>query len=701
MKRLVVAKSAGFCFGVKRAIELAEKCGRERENVSTLGPIIHNEDAVQKLKSEGVGIISDPSEAKAGDTVIIRSHGAADSVYEALRERGAEIADATCPMVARVHDIVKRELEEGRTIIILGDREHPEIQAITEGRGGILVFRGAEDADKYFADCRKLPENGVSIVSQTTAEQKNLKNLADFIKKLCTNVKLFDTICSATSERQREAAALGRECGAVVVVGGKNSNNSRNLALIAGEGGAEVFFIENAGELEPDKLRNFDVVGITAGASTPEWIIKEVVNKMSDEIKEKIEEMTEKVAEAKEEAAKAVAEVKEKVEEKINEAELSFQELLERSIKTLHTGEKVSGVVSSIGQTEISVDLGTKQSGYIPVDELTDEPGVNVNDIVKVGDEIEAYVMRVNDVEGTVMLSKKRLDSAKNWENIVSARNEGTVVEGTVIEENKGGVVVLVKGVRVFVPASQSGLPKDAPMTELLKKKVKLRIREVNQPRRRVVGSIRDVAYAERRAKAQEVWDNIEVGKHYNGVVKSLTSYGAFVDIGGVDGMVHVSELSWGRVRQPSDVVKVGDELDVYVINFDKDAKKISLGHKDPNGNPWKVFTDKYSVGDVADVKIVKLMTFGAFAEIVPGVDGLIHISQIADRRIGKPEDVLSEGQEVKAKITAIDEENKKVSLSIRALLEPEAPAVEAEAAEDDEPAVVYDTENPPAEVEE
>lgn len=699
MKRLIVAGSAGFCFGVKRAMEIAESCAAGGGRVSTLGQLIHNADAVERLRSEGVGMIASPEEAESGETVIIRSHGAPDGAYETLRARGAVIADATCPMVAKVHKIVGLALEEGRTPVILGDRGHPEITAITDGHEGILVFRDVPEAEEYFREHPAIPEKGFTVVSQTTAEQKNLKNLANFIKKLCTNVKIFDTICSATSERQGEAAALGRECGAVVVIGGKNSNNSRNLALIASEGGAEVFFVERADELPMDRLRGYDVVGVTAGASTPEWIIKEVVNKMSDEIKEKIEEMTEKVAEAKEEAAKVVAEVKEKIEEKINEVELSFDELLERSIKTLHTGEKVSGVVSSIGQTEISVDLGTKQSGYIPVDELTDEPGVNVNDIVKVGDEIEAYVMRVNDVEGTVMLSKKRLDSAKNWDNIVNARNEGAVVEGTVVEENKGGVVVLVKGVRVFVPASQSGLPKDAPMTELLKKKVKLRIREVNQPRRRVVGSIRDVAYAERRAKAQEVWDNIEVGKHYKGVVKSLTSYGAFVDIGGVDGMVHVSELSWGRVRQPSDVVKVGDELDVFVISFDKDAKKISLGHKDPNANPWKVFTDKYSVGDVADVKIVKLMTFGAFAEIVPGVDGLIHISQIADRRIGKPEDVLSEGQEVKVKITAIDEENKKVSLSIRALSEaPAAPApAEDETDEGDAPAVVYDTDNPPA----
>lgn len=395
----------------------------------------------------------------------------------------------------------------------------------------------------------------------------------------------------------------------------------------------------------------------------------------------------------------------EETAENNQETEASFEELLERSIKTLHTGEKVSGIIASITQTEVSVDLGTKQSGYIPVSELTDEPGVNVNDIVKVGDEIEAYVMRVNDVEGTVMLSKKRLDSVKAWDDIATARNEKTAVEGTVVEENKGGIVVSVKGVRVFVPASQSGLPKDAPMSELLKKKVKLRITEVNQPRRRVVGSIRAVAFEERKARAEAVWNEIEVGKHYNGTVKSLTSYGAFVDIGGVDGMVHVSELSWGRIHQPSDVVKVGDEIDVYVISFDKETKKISLGHKDPNGNPWTKFTTTYSEGDEVEVKIVKLMTFGAFAEIIPGVDGLIHISQIADRRIGKPEDVLSEGQTVNVKIVGIDNENKKVSLSIRALTAPAAAPVEEQETEEEEvsgeeSAVVYDTDNPPVDAE-
>ena len=357
----------------------------------------------------------------------------------------------------------------------------------------------------------------------------------------------------------------------------------------------------------------------------------------------------------------------------------SFEAMLEKSIKTLHTGEKVTGIVAAITPTEISVDLGTKHAGYIPLSELSADPSEKAEDIVKVGDEIEAFVMRVNDVEGTVMLSKKRLDAVKSWDVIEELKENKEVIEGIVTEENKGGVVVMVKGLRVFVPASQTGIPKGEPLSSLLKEKVKLRITEVNQPRRRIVGSIRAVAYEERRAKAEAIWNEIEVGKKYKGVVKSMTSYGAFVDIGGIDGMVHVSEISWSRIKQPSDVLSVGDEIEVYVISFDKEKRKISLGYKTEENNPWTKFTSTVNVGDVVKAKIVKLMPFGAFAEIIPGVDGLIHISQIADRRIGTPAEVLSEGQEVDVKVTEINEEKHKVSLSIRALLEPEA-AVAADA---------------------
>ena len=350
--------------------------------------------------------------------------------------------------------------------------------------------------------------------------------------------------------------------------------------------------------------------------------------------------------------------------------EMTFEEALEASLKNLNTGEKVKGVVVSIAPNEIQVDVGRKQAGYVPLSELTSDPNAKPEDIVKVGDEIELLIMRTNDQEGTIMLSKRRLDAAKGWEEIVDASENGTVMEGTVTEIIKGGLLAVCNNVKVFIPASQATMSRGEPLEDLLRKKVKFRIIEINRNRKRAVGSIRSVLKDERKALEDKFWESVEVGAHYTGTVKSLTSYGAFVDIGGVDGMIHVSELSWSRIKHPSEVVSVGDTVEVYVISFDPEKKKISLGMKDRSQNPWEIFTSKYQVGDVANVRVVKLMTFGAFAEIVPGVDGLIHISQIADHRIDKPGDVLSEGQMVDVKIIDIDYDHKKVSLSIRALLE-------------------------------
>jgi len=527
------------------------------------------------------------------------------------------------------------------------------------------VCENESELSSYFAERPDLSAKAITMVIQTTQTRTNFIECANFLKKRCTNVEIFDTICGATSMRQKEAAKLSAECDAMVVIGGRHSANSVHLAEICRQECDNVQFVNNAEEVDMDRLKNARTVGVTAGASAPAWIIKEVSNKMSEEIK----------------IDAAAAE----------EKEMSFDEMLEESIKTIYNGDKVTGVVVAITGTEISVDIGTKYSGFIPTTEFTDD-GIKVEDAVKVGDEIEAVVVRVNDVEGTVMLSKKRLDAAKSWAAVESAVEDGTILEGVVTEENKGGIVVNVKGVRVFVPASQSGLPKDAEMSQLLKQKVRVKITEVNRGRKRVVGSIRAVAQKERRERAEAIWNEIEIGKKYHGVVKSLTSYGAFVDIGGIDGMVHISEMSWSRIKNPAEVFSVGDEVDVYVINFDKEKRKISLGYKDPAENPWAKFTAAYEVGSTAEVKIVKLMTFGAFAEVLPGVDGLIHISQIANRRIGKPEEVLSVGDVVEAKITAIDNENHKISLSIRALSEP-APAAEPveEEPESGEDALVYE----------
>ena len=656
MKEIRLAGSAGFCFGVSRSVDMAEKLIGEKGACASYGQLIHNEDVVARLAARGLRVVDQPMELRPGETVLIRAHGVAKEVYAQLEGAGGEVVDATCPKVKAIHTIVSRAADEGRFVIIIGMPRHPEVEGICGWCGAHKVFENSQELALWLDNNSDYWEKPITVVVQTTQTRSNFTECCNVIKKRCTNAKISDTICLATFTRQEEAAKLASECDAMVVIGGRHSANSVHLAQICREHCANVQFIEGASELDVDRLKAADIVGLTAGASTPAWIIKEVRNKMSDEIK---------------------------VEETAVEKEMSFDEMLEETLKTIYNGDKVTGTVVAITGTEISVDLGAKYSGFIPTSEFTDD-GVKVEDAVKVGDEIEAVVVRVNDIEGTAMLSKKRLDAAKMWTEIEEAVDNGAVLEGVVTEENKGGVVVNVKGVRVFVPASQTDLPREAEMSQLLKKTVRLKITEVNKARKRVVGSIRRVAQAERRERTEAIWNEIEIGKKYHGVVKSLTSYGAFVDIGGIDGMVHVSELSWGRIHQPSEVLSVGDEVDVYVINFDKEKRKISLGYKDPNANPWTVFTNKYQVGSVASVTIVKLMPFGAFAEVLPGVDGLIHISQIANRRIGKPEDVLTVGDVVDAKITAIDEEKHKISLSIRALSEP-APAVVEEPVEEDD----------------
>ena len=695
MSRVILAKSAGFCFGVSRSVKMAEELLKSGP-CKSLGPLIHNEDVVSDLARRGLEVISDPSEVRPGDRVMIRSHGVSQAVEDALRAAGAEITDATCPNVSRIHRLVAEASANGRQVIGIGTAGHPEVQAIC-GRctEPVVVGNAAELANWLENNVDKRTEP-ITVVVQTTQTENNLRECEKLIKKWCTKAEIFDTICFATSIRQEEAVKLASACGAMVVIGGKNSANSLHLAELCAELCANTQFVENSAQLDTGVLRDVETIGMTAGASAPSWIIKEVLDKMSDEIMIQENPEAAPVEEAPVQAVEQPAEeAAPAVEAEAAPAEKSFDEMLEDSLKTIYNGDKVSGVVVAITPTEVSIDLGTKYSAFIPTTEFTEDGEVKLEDAVHVGDTVEAIVVRVNDVEGTAQLSKKRMDAVKNWADIEAAQEAGTVVEGTVTEENKGGVVVSVKGIRVFVPASQSGLPKDTPMTQLVKQKVRLKITEVNRGRRRVVGSIRAVLQRERREKAEAVWNEIEVGKVYHGVVKSLTSYGAFVDIGGIDGMVHVSELSWSRIKNPAEVVSVGDELDVYVIGFDKEAKRISLGYKKAEDNPWTKFVNTYKVGDIAQVKVVKLMPFGAFAEVMPGVDGLIHISQIANRRIGKPDEVLSVGDVVDVKITAIDTEKQKISLSIRALSEPEpAPrrAAEPEApAAPEEDALVYE----------
>ena len=648
--KVVVARSAGFCYGVRRAVELAEEQAARGVPCVMLGSLIHNRDVTRRLAAQGLRVVDSPEEVPDGAAVIIRSHGESRAVHEEFARRGVEVLDATCPNVTHIHKIVAEAENRGRQPVIVGTPDHPEVLAIAGWCRAPVVVSGEKDLEKWLETGENRNNLPLTFVSQTTSTKKIWDNCVKKAKKLCTNAEFFDTICGATSKRQEEARQLAAQCGLMVVVGDRQSSNTRRLAEICRESCPHVRLIERAKDLDLSQLPQVDMVGITAGASTPAWIIKEVIDKMSEEILE---------------------------------MDKSFQEMLEESFKILNNGDKVTGTVVAITPTEVQVELGIKYPGYIALTELSDDPTVKVEDIVKVGDEIESIVMQVSDRDCLVKLSKRRLDINKGWEEIEAARENETVVEGFVTEDNKGGVVVSVKGVRVFVPASQTGLPRETPMSELLKQKVRLVITEVNRARRRVVGSISRVTRAERAAAAEKVWAEIEDGKRYTGTVKSLTSYGAFVDIGGVDGMVHISELSWSRIKHPSEVVKVGDTVDVYVISADKDKKKISLGMKDHSQDPWTVFTTTYQVGDTANVRIVKLMTFGAFAEVVPGVDGLIHISQLADHRVEKPGDVVAEGDKVDVKITDVDMDNKKISLSIRALLE--GPADEEEVPAEEE----------------
>lgn len=643
MKTIKVAKTAGFCFGVDRVVKLVySEIEKGNKNVATLGPIIHNADVVNDLKSKGVRIVDSVSELNDGETAVIRSHGVGGEIYRKLSEKGNSYIDATCPFVARIHKIVREKTNEGYFILIAGDENHPEVQGIVgHCDENCFVFKDELELKEFFSKKYEKIKKKLAIVAQTTYNILIWEECIKVIPHDDENILVFDTICNATSQRQSDAALLSKEVDAMIVVGGKNSSNTIKLYNVCCEN-CPSYHIENARELYKLDLNNADKIGITAGASTPAYIIKEVQNTM-DEI-------------------------------------FDFEKELEQSFKKVHTGERVKGYIAAVNNSEAIVDIGTKHTGYVPLSELTDDQNKKPADVVSVGDEVDLIVTKINDQEGIVMLSKKKVDELLGFDNIAKAKDEDTILEGTVLNVVKGGILVSVDGVRVFVPASQTGLGRDKNLDELLKKNVQLKIIEVNEQRRRAVGSIKAVTKAQRDAAKAAFWETAEVGKTYKGEVKSLTNYGAFVDLGGIDGMVHISELSWSRIKHPSQVVKVGDILEVYIKELDKEAGRISLGYKKAEDNPWIKFQDNFKVGDVTKATVVSITPFGAFARIIDGVDGLIHISQIADKRVDNVNEVLSVGQEVDVKITEIDLENKRISISIRALLENAEEAAEEDA---------------------
>lgn len=685
---ITVAKSAGFCFGVNRALEIVNKLIDAGKTVYTLGPIIHNPKIVEELAERGVNIVSSPKEVPPESTLVIRSHGVSADIMEQAQALNIEVADATCPFVGKIHKIVDRRSKMGSTVIIAGDPKHPEVEGIRgHSPKRTYVFDDSKSLEKLLKENPELKQEAISVVAQTTFSVSEWNRSLEILKKMCTNATIFDTICSATSKRQSEAVKLSEESDLMIIIGGRQSSNTAKLKDVC-EKNCKTFLIESADELPLCEVAKANVVGVTAGASTPAGIIKEAVNKMLQRnifdqeigaVEEKKEVSTVENKEEKQEILQAKPESAdedlgkmppEEHPEKLEPVSEKFEDMLEESLKGFTTDNRVKGTVTNITPTEVFVDVGRKQAGFVPYDELTNEPFDNVEDIVKVGDVLELLIMKTNDAEGTIMLSKKRIDALKIWDEFKSACDNKEVMTGKVTDVIKGGVIARCRGQKVFIPASQATLSRGDSLDELKDKEVQFRIIEVNENRRRAVGSIKSILKEQAAAKMEEFWNAAEIGQRIDGVVKNITSYGAFVDIGGIDGLVHISELSWDRIKHPSEIVSVGDKINVYIKNLNKETGKVSLGYKDPGADPWEVLKSDYPEGSIVEVKIAGLTSFGAFGRIIPGVDGLIHISQISDRRIDKPQDVLRIGDTAMAMITKIDFDDKRVSLSIRRLLE-------------------------------
>lgn len=640
---VTIAKLAGFCFGVDRALKIVYNEVETSKKIATYGPIIHNDAVVSDLKKHGVRIVNDISELQKDETVIIRSHGVPESVYTNIKLRGNSYIDATCPFVSKIHKIVREKSKAGYTILIAGDRLHAEVMGIIGHCVGdsVLVFANAQELSNIL---QGIPtDQKVAIVSQTTFNT-TIWNACKTVFSKYSNIEVFETICNATSERQSESIELAKVSDVMLIVGDKNSSNTKKLYAVCKEYCSNCLHIESVLDLKGVDFKDATNVGITAGASTPAYIIKEVQVHMEN-LKNNVE--TEDIQ------------------------DMDFATMLDQSFKKIHTKEKVTATVIKVedDKSDIIVDLGTKHTGYVTLDDLTDDPKLKPSDIVKVGDVIDLIVLKVNDADGVAYLSRKEVDKVDGFNKIIKAKEEDTILEGTVINAVNGGVIATYSGVRVFIPASLVGVPKGEDLNGLVGQKLKFKIIEVNEQKKRAVGSVRAVKKAEREAATIKFWENVKVGDVFKGEVKSITNYGAFVDLGGIDGMVHISELSWKRIKNPKEVVSVGDTIEVYVKDMDRETGRISLGHKKSEDNPWVKFTTNYKVGDIVNAKIVSITQFGAFAQIIDGVDGLIHVSQISNERVEDVKSVLSVGQEVTVKITDINEDKKRISISMKEAL--------------------------------
>ena len=625
--KVKLAKTAGFCFGVKRAVDTVyqELARQGSGKIYTYGPIIHNEEVIKDMQKLGAIVLRSEEELDAvtEGTVIIRSHGVEKRIYDKLEAKHISIVDATCPYVKKIHNIVRKESEEGKYIIIIGNPEHPEVQGIRgwAGRDAAIVQNPEDIANLSIKNDKK-----VCVVSQTTFNYKKFQYLVEIIREKSYDIVVLNTICNATKERQTEARQIAEEADAMIVIGDKHSSNTQKLFEICAEACKDTYYIQTLDDLNLNQLGSVETVGITAGASTPNNIIEEV-QKMS---------------------------------------ELSFEQMLDESFKTIHNGEVVEGTVIDVKPDEIILNIGYKADGIITKSEYSNDSSLDLTTVVSVGDAMTVKVLKVNDGEGQVLLTYKRLAAEKSNERLKEAFENKEVLKATVTQILGGGLCAEVEGVRVFIPASLVSDSYEKDLSKYDGKEIEFVISEFNPRRNRVIGDRRQLLVAERAEKQRELFARLQVGDTIEGVVKNVTDFGAFVDLGGVDGLLHISEMSWGRVENPKKVFKVGDNLKVLVKDIND--TKVALSLKFPETNPWAHASEDFAAGSVITGKVARMTDFGAFVELAPGVDALLHVSQISRAHVDKPSDVLSIGQEIQAKIVDLNEAEKKISLSMKAL---------------------------------
>ena len=644
--KIEVAAHAGFCFGVRRSVSAVDGLLASGKRITTLGPVIHNPAVIEGMKARGV-VVAEEKEEVEGDTVVIRAHGAPKSVHDYFLKKGMEVVDTTCPFVERIHRRVREASAQGIPVLIVGEKEHAEVVGIrgwVEGSDCFIVYSAGEiDALP--------PMQRACIVAQTTTPQALYDGLCAHLRERIPECEVFGSICKATVLHQSEAKELAARVDVMLVVGGRNSSNTRKLFALCSEICKRTYFIEKAEQVAGIPVTGTEIIGITAGASTPDEIIKEVVTRMS-ELDKTITPQTDAPVEAQDSAQDS-----------------EFAAEFEKTLVSIRPGQTVTGTIVQVTDNEVCVNIGYKSDGLIPVAELINQE--NHREAYKVGDEIEVEVVKVNDGEGNVLLSQKNIVSRKNWDALVAKYENNEYVEGVGKDVVKGGLIVDVDGVRTFVPASQLSERYVEKIDQFVGKPMKLKIIEVDKQKRRLVASRKAVLAEESAAAKAAAWEKLEVGTIVHGIVRRLTDFGAFVDIGGVDGLIHITDLSWGRVKHPSDVVKPGDEVDVLVLALDRERERISLGLKQTKPKPWETAQVNYPVGSICEGKVVRIVTFGAFVELEPGLDGLVHISQIAPTRINKVEDVLHVGDMVRVRILDVNPEAKRISLSIRDAAEP------------------------------